>query len=57
MGYFPFSNSRLQMGVTVMGFAEDFGLSIIKEKTNHEIFLLINHLFQKFQNGILDFFE
>ena len=25
MGCFPFANSRFQMGVTVMGFAEDFG--------------------------------
>jgi len=27
MGCFPFANSRFQMGVTVMGFAEDFGQS------------------------------
>ena len=27
MGCFPFANSRFQMGVTVMGFAEDFGRS------------------------------
>ena len=26
MGCFPFANSRFQMGVTVMGFAEHFGL-------------------------------
>ena len=26
MGCFPFANSRFQMGVTVTGFAEDFGL-------------------------------
>ena len=25
MGCSPFANSRFQMGVTVMGFAEDFG--------------------------------
>ena len=26
MGCFPFANSRFKMGVTVMGFAEHFGL-------------------------------
>ena len=26
MGCFPFANSRFQMGVTVIGFAEHFGL-------------------------------
>ena len=29
MGCSPFGNSRFQMGVTEMGFAEDFGLSVI----------------------------
>ena len=28
IGCFPFANSRFQMGVTVMGFAEDFGHSL-----------------------------
>ena len=27
MGCFPFANFHFQMGVTVMGFAEDFGLN------------------------------
>ena len=30
MGCFPFANSCLQMGVTVMGFAEDFGHALPK---------------------------
>ena len=30
MGCFPFANSRFQMGVTVMGFAEDFGHWLLK---------------------------
>ena len=29
MGCSPFENSCFQMGVTVMGFAEDFGLCIL----------------------------
>ena len=29
MGWFPFANSRFQMGVTVMGFAEHFGHCIL----------------------------
>ena len=28
MGCFPFANYHFQMGVTAMGFAEDFGLSL-----------------------------
>ena len=29
MGCFPFTNYHFQTGVTVMGFAEDFGLSLM----------------------------
>ena len=38
MGYFPFANSRFQMGVTVMGFAEDFGHEMVAFGT-HEFSL------------------
>ena len=34
MGSFPFANYRFQMGVTVMGFADHFGLSV-----SHTIFI------------------
>ena len=40
MGNFPFANSRFQMGVTAMGFAEDFG---------HYLFgKILNQIFTKF---------
>ena len=31
MGWSPFANSRFQMGVTVMGFAEDFGQYALRD--------------------------
>ena len=37
MGYFPFANSCFQMGVTVMGFAEDFGLCILADQGATEL--------------------
>ena len=43
MGCFPFANSRFQMGVTVMEFVEDFGLSQLAElgwSTNLNIYKL-----------------
>ena len=32
MGCIPFANFHFQMGVTVMGFAEDSGLRVIQEQ-------------------------
>ena len=41
MGYFPFANSCFQMGVTVMGFAEDFGLNGLSFCHRSTLFTLI----------------
>ena len=49
MGYFPFTNYYFQMGVTVMGFAEDFGHKF-PVNTNFETivsFVTINIFFVK----------
>ena len=37
MECFPFTNSCFQMGVTVMGFAEDFGLCILADQGATEL--------------------
>ena len=59
MGWVPFTNSRFQMGVTVMGFAEDSGhciltLSLRRKQTLFKkkvllkfIFFHANHYFKQ----------
>ena len=56
MGCSPFANSRFQMGVTVMGFAEDFGLcndmtQIMKFVKNHGYCNKLNILHHKSHNS------
>ena len=34
MGYFPFANNHFQMGVTVMGFTEQFWHDLIRKQHN-----------------------
>ena len=47
MGCFPFPNYRFQMGVTVMGFAEHFGLFLAKSNQKIQI-LIIKTTFSDF---------
>ena len=44
MGCSPFENSRFQMGVTEMGFAEDFGLTLEPIKIMKQ---MIDHIYSK----------
>ena len=40
MGCFPFANSRFQMGVAEMGFAEDFGHGLFLESSGYALWQL-----------------